>query len=153
MADKVRSAAKGALAGALATAPMSAVMLGADRLGLMGRQPPEVIIQKALDAANREPRRRTVKPTAAAAHVGFGAAAGAAFALLESDEDALPRSIAKGALFGIGLYAASYAGWIPALDILPRPGHDRKGRQPAMAVAHVVYGTALALLLAMGDER
>lgn len=153
MRDMLRRGSNGALAGALATVPMSAVMLGAERAGLMGRQPPEVIAQKALAAANQEPGKGAVHATAVAAHFGFGAAAGAAFAWLNGDENSGPRLVANGLAFGLAVYAVSYAGWIPAMGILPAPSHDRQGRQPSMAAAHAVYGIALALLLRSQRDR
>jgi hypothetical protein len=147
MRDKLQRGLAGAVAGAIATAPMSAVMLAAERTGLMGRQPPEAIVQKALDAANAQPSSAAARAAAVTAHFAFGAAGGAAYAFLDDDDDSLPLSIAKGVGFGLAVYAVSYAGWIPAMHILPKPARDRKGRQPSMAVAHLVYGAALALLL------
>lgn len=151
MPTTIKTGLNGAMAGALATIPMSAVMVGAQRVGLMGRQPPEVITQRALDAANTEPTTTATKALAAALHFAFGAAAGTVFALLNRDETSRPLAVAKGVGFGLALYAASYGGWIPATGILPAPQRDRKGRQPSMAAAHVVYGAALALLLS-GDD-
>jgi hypothetical protein len=127
MRDTLHAGLTGAVAGAIATAPMSAVMLAAERTGLLGRQPPEAIVQRALDAANAKPRSAAVRAAAVTTHFAFGAAGGAAY--------------------GLAMYAVSYAGWIPAMHILPKPARDRKGRQPSIAVAHVVYGAALALLM------
>ena len=43
----------------------------------------------------------------------------------------------QGIGFGLLVYTVSYAGFIPALNILPSPPDDRPGRQPAMIAAHV----------------
>jgi hypothetical protein len=45
------------------------------------------------------------------------------------------------------VWLGSYAGWIPALDLLPPPDRDRRGRPPSMIVAHWVYGAALGASL------
>jgi hypothetical protein len=147
MRDTLHAGLTGAVAGAIATAPMSAVMLAAERTGLLGRQPPEAIVQRALDAANAKPRSAAVRAAAVTTHFAFGAAGGAAYAFLDNEDDSLPLAVAKGVGFGLAMYAVSYAGWIPAMHILPKPARDRKGRQPSIAVAHVVYGAALALLM------
>jgi hypothetical protein len=144
----LHSALDGALAGAAATLPMSAVMAAADSAGLMGKQPPEVIVEKGMHRSGihaSEPAEDTVT---LAAHFGFGAAAGALFGLLNRGV-AHRRSIwvAEGIAFGLVVYAVSYKGWIPALNILPQPEHDRPGRQPSMIAAHVVFGAALGALL------
>jgi hypothetical protein len=125
---------------------MTAVMLAAQRMGSLGRMPPEKVVRRAIAAANQAPSTPTERIVAAAAHFGFGAAAGAAYSLMTDEDDALPASLAKGIGFGLALYAISYAGWIPALDILPPPHRDRRDRQVSMGVAHVVYGAALAML-------
>lgn len=146
MPKRVQSVARGAAAGALATIPMSAVMLASEHLGAVGELPPETIARRALAAANRERTDPAVKAVATAAHFAFGAAAGAVFGAVQSDDDDLPLAVAKGVGFGLAVYALSYAGWIPALDILPPPNRDREDRQITLVMSHVVYGAALALL-------
>jgi hypothetical protein len=137
---------RGAAAGAIATVPMTAMMLAAQRTGSLGELPPEKVTRRALAAANQEPSTTAEKAIAAAAHFGFGALAGAVFGLIGGEGDDLPTSLAKGVGFGLALYAFSYAGWIPALDIMPPPQRDREDRQLSMAMAHVVYGAALGAI-------
>ena len=74
----------GAIAGALATVAMSGVMFAAKRAGLMGELPPEKITARFLDRLGWTSRSsRTQDLMAAITHVGFGAAAGSLFAILE----------------------------------------------------------------------
>ena len=146
MSNTLERSARGAAAGALATVPMSAVMLGAQRIGALGEQPPEKISRRALAAANREPTTTAEKATAATLHFAFGAAAGALYGMFADERDAWPTAAAKGVGFGLALYAVSYAGWLPALGLMPPPQRDREDRQASMALAHVVYGAALGLL-------
>lgn len=136
---------RGAAAGAIATAAMSALMLAAGRAGFVGRQPPEAIVRQAGALAGAEPRGQLADALAAAAHLGFGVGTGAAYALL-------PRSahpVLRGVAVGETVYAVSYAGWVPAFGALPHATHDRTARQAVMAAAHLVYGAVLGAL----DDR
>lgn len=136
-----RRLAGGAAAGAAATVPMSAVMLAAGRLGLMGTQPPEAIADRALDEAGAHVFEPTIDVLAALAHLGFGAAAGAVFRL------ARPRGgPGSGLAWAALVYAGSYLGWVPALGILPPATKDREGRVGSMLAAHAVFGAVLGAL-------
>lgn len=136
---------RGAAAGAVATAAMSALMLAAGRAGLMGRQPPEAIVRQAGALTAGEPRGRLADALAAVAHLGFGAGTGVAYALLPPSG----RPVLRGAAVGELVYAVSYAGWVPALGALPPADRDRPPRQVTMAAAHLVYGAVLGAL----DDR
>ena len=139
---------KGAAAGGVATLPMSGVMLAAGRAGLMGRQPPEMITDAALDAVGVEQPSETVEKAATTAtHVGFGMAMGALFALLEDRYRPGTTAVLDGIGFGLAVWALSYKGWVPALGIMPPPEEDRPGRPESMIAAHVVYGATLGALL------
>src|SRR6186997_2438239 len=73
----------GAAAGAIATVAMSAVMLGARWAGVSGELPPERIARRTINAVSGEPvDDQQADAIASAAHLGFGAIAGAAFTLL-----------------------------------------------------------------------
>ena len=136
---------RGAAAGAVATAAMSALMLAAGRAGVMGRQPPEAIVRRAGALTAGEPRGRLADVLAAVAHLGFGAGTGAAYALLPRST----RPVLRGVAVGEAVYAVSYAGWVPALGALPPADRDRRPRQLVMAAAHLVYGAVLGVL----DDR
>lgn len=135
--------AAGAVAGAVATVPMSALMLLAQRLGLMGTQPPRRISDGALDAVGVDPPERGRRLLTALSHVGFGAVAGAPFPLLHR---ALPPRAPRpllGALYGLGVWASAYLGWVPAAGLMPPAHEDRSDRQASMVAAHLVYGAVL----------
>jgi hypothetical protein len=138
--------ARGALAGAAATLPMSAVMLAAGELGLMGEQPPERITERLLHAVSIHPGEGESNLAGTAAHLAFGATMGAAFQLLRENVELPGSPVAQGVAWGLGLWALNYAGWIPALGILPPPDRDRPGRVRTMIAAHVVFGAALGAL-------
>lgn len=141
-----RSALNGALAGLAATALMSALMLAAGRLGLMGQQPPEAITERLLPWRYRLPwHEAETNALSSATHLAFGAAAGSLFGVTRR---VVPLATLPGAgiVYGLLVWLTSYVGWIPALRILPPADRDRAGRQPAMIAAHVVYGMVLGLL-------
>ena len=136
---------RGAAAGAVATAGMSALMLAAGRAGLVGRQPPEAIVRRAGALTTVEPRGRLADALAVVAHLGFGVGTGAAYALLPRSGQPVLRGMAVGEV----VYAVSYAGWVPALGALPHASRDRTTRQAVMVAAHLVYGAVLGAL----DDR
>lgn len=138
--------ARGAAAGAVATVLMSVVMLVAQRLGLMGRQPPSHISEAALDTAEHgRPDPTATKALAVATHFAFGSAGGAAYTL-GTEAIGHPPTPLSGSAFGMLVWASSYAGWVPKLGIMPLPSEDRPGRPTAMILAHLVYGATLGAL-------
>lgn len=139
----LEEAVSGGVAGVLATLAMSLVMLAAQRLGLMGMQPPERIVERGMRAVGHRPDGEEVDVAAAVAHLGFGTACGAIYGVLAVRTTS--ASWWLGVPFALLVWLVSYAGWIPALRILPAPPDDRLGRAWSMFVAHLVYGAVLGL--------
>jgi len=129
----------GAVAGLAATGVMSLVMLLARRVGVLGEPPPRRLTRRLLSPLG-PPQGRALDVAASLAHFGYGAAIGSLFALLP----ARLRTSSGGALFGLGVWAVNYAGFLPKAGLMPRPSRDRPGRPSAMIAAHLVYGVALA---------
>ena len=152
--DAATAIVKGTAAGTVATVAMSALMVAGDRAGLMGEQPPTAITRSALAGAGIQRPSASASVLAPAAHLGFGAGAGAIFSLLRRLLPRLPGWLV-GVAYGLGVWAVSYKGWIPALGILPPPERDRPGRPAVMVAAHVVYGLVLGSLVRApkGRER
>ncbi len=144
---------RGATSGTAATLAMSGVMLLAQKLGLEGEQPPEAIVETALDAADVDRSETRQNALASVAHLAFGAGCGAVYGLLRRLIRTGGPEPVHGVGFGLGVYTASYAGWIPALRILPPPTRDREDRQVAMILAHVVYGAVLGALVGRRRAR
>jgi hypothetical protein len=150
----------GAVGGALAGAPMAVAMKALQQSAPSARRrllPPKQI---TLELARRvglarklDTRGRNV--ATAAAHFGYGTAVGAVYPYASR---VLPGPTAlKGALFGVGLWAGSYLGWLPATGVLRSATHEPAGRNAMMIGAHVVWGVATALtaerLMARGRRR
>lgn len=147
----------GAVAGTLATGLMSAVMLGAKRIGLMGEMPPETITARFLDRLGWHHRSgETQDLLAVVTHVGFGAAAGSLYAVIQRRLRPPVPPVVAGMVFATGVWLVSYQGWVPALGIMAPATRDRPGRPQSMLVAHLVFGVVLGALLgrpARGRER
>lgn len=142
---------RGAIAGALGTVTMSGLMLAAQRAGLFGRQPPELLTEAALDEADVEPVSDVAEDVASTlAHFGAGATFGVAFAVADRALGHRGPGVLSGPVFGLGVWALSYKGVIPALGVLPPPEHDNPGRAATMAAAHVVWGATTASVLRHG---
>lgn len=133
---------------------MTAWMVLAKRLDLMHRLPPVLLTKRALrrsGAADGTPEPAQLG-LAGLAHLAFGALLGAAFLLGERELDVPGPSALHAAAFASAVWALSYAGWIPALDLMPPPQRDEPGRPVAMLVAHWVYAAGLVAALAADDR-
>ena len=136
--------AGGAAAGVVATAAMSVPMLIAGEMGAMGEQPPKRIVRTVLGlAGNADASEGTQDVAASLAHLAFGAGGGATFALASRALRLPVPPAVQGVVFGLGVWATSYKGWIPVLGALPDADLDRPDRQRTMIAAHVVYGAVL----------
>lgn len=148
MQSDIRAGLTGVVAGGLATVPMTAFMLGAQRKGFLGEAPSRLITDFALISARLPVHdKHTATAVAGSVHFGFGAVCGALFGAL-SHRARLPfPRVAQGTLFGIMIWFVSYKGWVPALNIMPPPEDDRPGRPLIMVVAHLIYGSTLGLIV------
>jgi uncharacterized membrane protein YagU involved in acid resistance len=136
----------GAAGGLIATVPMTLVMLVIRRFlpwPERYRLEPRIVTEKTIRRLGlgqrlRKPQRQAL---AGVAHLAFGAVAGAVFGPLAAR---LPLHPAIGGLlYGLAVWAGSYAGWIPALGIMRPPDARPEGRNWMMVIAHVVWGTVL----------
>jgi len=157
---------RGALAGLVATAPMTGVMLGLKQLLPPIERfplPPRRITLHFAAAGHllgRLPRPLDLLATLLL-HFGFGATAGAVYAWTAA-RVRLPwhgphvrvagrrvrlLAVARGMAFGLLVWAVSYVGWLPALGIIA-PAQDRpRRRNLLMITAHLVWGACAGLLV------
>jgi uncharacterized membrane protein YagU involved in acid resistance len=124
---------------------MSSLMVGAKRAGFVGEMPPEKITAAMLQRAGIDRSGDQQDALAAVLHFGFGAAAGAAFGVIAPKP--LVVRVPAGMAYGAAIWGVSYMGWVPALGIMPPADRDRRDRQAVMLAAHLVYGTALAVMV------
>jgi uncharacterized membrane protein YagU involved in acid resistance len=140
----MKSLIRGATAGTVATALMSAVMLAARRLGITGELPPEKITSKLLRRHGVRPDAKQQDAIATGLHFAFGAAAGGAFGVI-ARRVPVP-SVPLGIAYGTAIWGVSYMGWLPAVGLMPRADHDQRGRQAVMLAGHLVFGATLGVL-------
>ena len=156
MGRRPRAMADGALGGLVATTAMSAFMLAARGLGLLGEPPPKKIGAAALDRIGlRRRSEETENATAVLLHYGFGVGAGALFGMLHGALRRLGLPIGAplhGIDFGTLVWLVSYAGWVPAFGIMPPPERDRPGRPVVMVLAHWIYGSILGAVVGRRDR-
>ena len=139
---------RGAIGGVVATLFHTAVMFSLHpRLRRARRQPlpPTEITTVVADRVGVPVPRRRLALTAAtaASHFGYGAAAGALYAPIAGRVQR--RRTLVGIGYGLGVWAVSYLGWIPALRILPPATQQPPQRNLMMILAHVAWGAALAI--------
>jgi hypothetical protein len=134
-------AALGAVAGYCATLAMTAMMQRLhERLPEEERYPltPREITETVAPA-------RTDDSTATRtllAHFAYGALTGALYGFASKR-----AGLAGGALYGVGVWCASYLGWIPSFAILKPATQHPARRNALMLAAHVVWGAVTAWAL------
>jgi uncharacterized membrane protein YagU involved in acid resistance len=140
------------IAGAAATAPMTAAMLALHQM-LPGEPdrplPPREITENAADAvgageAMDEMDESGRRATTLMAHFGYGAAAGVAY-LPFAGKSGMPPAL-EGASFGLAVWGASYLGLMPATGLYRSATEDPSSRNFLMITAHLIWGAALGQL-------
>lgn len=154
--NKTRRYFVGAFAGTVASLFHTVVMLILHRLLPQARRqpvPPKEIASVVAEGAGAEWAKPEIRLNAATAvgHFGYGAAAGALYAPIA--ERAHHKPLAAGVAYGVGIWAVSYLGWIPALRILTPATEHPVQRNVMMILAHVAWGAALAVIVENIERR
>ena len=140
----------GAAAGAVATLPMTifwetmhARLPGEPPRPMPPREVAEGLAVKA--GVNRELSEQQIEDLAMALHLGYGTVTGAIFGLVAPKGPA--AATAAGMLFGLGVWASSYLGWLPATGVRHSPRWDPPTRTKVLIASHLVWGATAGLLL------
>lgn len=140
----------GAAAGWVATVPMTAAMVAMHRRLPAHEKhplPPRRITMRLAGKASARRHMDEGQRTAAtlAGHFGYGTAVGALLGAFA------PRGAAKaaaaGAGFGLLVWAASYLGLMPALDLHPPATRDSPRRNLLMIAAHLLWGATAGVVV------
>jgi len=147
---------KGAVAGLLATLPMTLFMRAAWRMLPRREQyalPPRLITRKLTKKAGVDSKLDAQELTwlTLTLHFLFGAAAGSLYGVVE--ERVPLNESTKGSLWGLAVWSGSYLGWLPAFEILPPATVHPWRRNLLMIVAHLVWGIALGLFTRVMNAR
>ncbi len=151
MNNGLDSMVRGALAGAAGTAVMTLMMRRAAPKMVPEEMrpdefPPKRVVEWAEEQAG-EPHALTESQemkVAMGAHFAYGSGSGAVYGLLRSQLDGLPAPL-MGAMFGVGLWAFSFEGWMPALGVQEATTEKPPQKWPMPVMAHIVYGVTTAL--------
>lgn len=149
----INQLARGALSGAVATVPMTVVILGGRTLAGF-RTPPPVEITHRISQRAGLPSPRSeggFRLFWLTGHIGYGAGCGVLYVLVRRW---LPRApVPAGLIAGGAVWGVSYLGYLPALSLYPSPEEDSRDRTLVMIAAHAVYGVALAMIERLVCER
>ena len=134
---------QGAIAGFVATIPMTIFMLSTQRLLPKGQRydlPPELITKNLADKANVKQKMSKTQILAATtvSHFGYGTTMGVLYSLLGRW---LPfTSGLKGIVFGLVIWAVSYQALLPLLGISESSHSETTRRNLMMIGAHIIWG-------------
>ena len=151
----MKSVIVGAVAGTLATIPMTLFMEAMHRR-LPGEPPRPLPPREVAEAfavkagVHADLSERDLQNLTLAIHFGYGALTGAMFGAISPRRSA--SALAAGMLFGVGVWAASYLGWLPAFGVRQSPAYDPTDRTRLMVASHVVWGGATGLLSRAAGE-
>lgn len=143
----IRKFLVGAIAGFIATAPMSISMLIGWRLLPRREQyhlPPRLITEEITEQVGLEEHlgEKGLIGLTIASHFGYGALFGAIYTFFEQRIH-LPSNL-KGTLYGVAIWIGSYLGWLPAMGILTPATQHPWRRNLLMIIAHVIWGVTLS---------
>lgn len=153
-------AGQGALAGSIATFPMTVFMLATQRLLPKHQQyelPPEILVREFSQRAHLDWHldKRLLLGASLVSHFGYGAAMGTLYSPL-AKKKLLPAPL-QGMLFGLLVWAGSYLGLLPVTRFSPTAPREPARRNLLMISAHIVWGAALGWaargLMNRGDSQ
>ena len=146
--QRVNTWLQGALAGFIATIPMTLFMLSTQRFLPKGQRydlPPEIITKELAERAHVRQHMSKAQILAAttASHFGYGATMGLLYSVLGRR---LPLTASlKGTLFGFVIWVASYQALLPLLGFSESSQGETTRRNLMMIGAHVVWGAVTGL--------
>ncbi|GCE18648.1 DUF1440 domain-containing protein [Dictyobacter kobayashii] len=137
----------GAVAGGIATIPMTFFMLAAHKALPTWQKdalPPEKITAEIAARADVSIDKPQLLGSSLAAHLGYGATMGSLY-MTFTRKWAFPPLL-KGSLFGLGIWVGSYMGWLPAANFAAAGTNETQQRNILMIIAHLIWGGVTGLL-------
>ncbi len=145
----------GAIAGTVATVPMTVAMELMRDQSLLERYrrlpPAEITARIAVRSGFGNLDTAELGAASLVSHFGFGASVGALFGPIAQTTRRSPVVI--GIAYGLGVWASSYLGWLPATGLFPPATRDTRFRTAYMIAAHVVWGAALGAVVGRLERR
>jgi uncharacterized membrane protein YagU involved in acid resistance len=149
--ERLRGVMVGALAGAVATGPMTGVMVLIHRWlpeERGERLAPEKVVEDVAESVGAEEVVEDVGKERVVwiSHYGFGAAMGAIYGAVMTQPRPVAERVASGVVFGLGVWAANYVVAFPAADFKASVEKEPGSRNAQMIVSHVVWGAVVGWL-------
>jgi uncharacterized membrane protein YagU involved in acid resistance len=133
------------VSGLLATIPMTAIMVKLlDHLSFLEKKelPPQQITRETLlkaEIPTKDPWK--LKIATWLMHFGFGSLAAVPSAQIQKAN--AKDIVLRGSLYGIGVWTASYMGWLPLFGYRTNAFEMSPKRNGVMLASHVVWGISL----------
>ena len=146
---KTGSWLQGAIAGLIATVPMTIFMFSTQRFLPKGQRydlPPEIITKELAERAQvkQHMNKAQILVATTASHFGYGAIMGILYNLLGRR---LPlTSSLKGIVFGLLIWGASYPALLPLLGFSESSQGETTRRNLMMIGAHIVWGVSTGVV-------
>lgn len=136
---------RGLLGGAAGTGCMTVLRMAARRAGLIDLTPPQMTKHRLFEVTGLGPHAPVGNHVMdALIHLAVGAAGGAVYGAVV--EGGRRTSLPVGALFGLGIWAVAFGLLAPKLGISRSPQRMGWKENAVNIAAHLVYGTATALV-------
>lgn len=134
--------------GLLATGPMTMTLLQLQSKLNISRDkalPPAALTTDMLAPLQNNLSKERRIDSSLLSHFGFSVACAVIYSAFYKKVDLSPKN--KGLLYGLGIWATSYLGWVPALGLRPAAKNVSTERNLQMMAAHVVWGISLAVFM------
>jgi hypothetical protein len=125
---------------------MSLPMILGQWSDLIHRPPPEVVTQRVAARSGLWLEGRPLGLSTIAAHLAFGATAGAFFTSATEVGRVRAHRATLGPLYGIAVWALAYLGALPRLGLIASQESVGRRRDLVMLVAHLLFGITLVVL-------
>lgn len=154
----INRSALGALSGFAGTLALQGLRTASQRwlpetMAPLREEPGAFVVEQIEEALPEKAGRRVPAAAEAAAAnalaVGYGLAFGAFYGLVR------PRTgnvWVEGTALGLGVWAAGYLGWIPALELMPPVTKQRPAEVVAPALRHALFGVVTAAVYRWLDD-
>ena len=129
--------------GIMATGPMTLWMLATDPEGKP--LPPAQLTDELTPDKVKPNTPESRGDLSLLSHFAFGIGAATIYSFIASIKppSRANHALIYGSAFGFGVWATSYLGWIPAMNLKAKAKEQSLGRNAMMITAHLIWGSAV----------
>lgn len=143
----MKRAVIGGAGGLLGTVALSGFRQALSALGLVYETAPMQVVDRLSEVSKVQdlsPLAR--RALTVAAHLGYGAGAGAVFGMLREEKEDATSEASVGAALGVLIWGLGWAGWLPLLGVHRAPWTQRTPSVLLPVVDHAFFGAVWGLL-------